>query len=124
MYKIKHIGLQIKEKDLKHFYQDVLGFQQERNFTLSKEETYNIFQIDTEITILFGNCHGCELELFVYEQSVHDGFSHVCISVDDAEAMAARAIKNDYSVYIRKKNEFSTYFIQDSNHHIFEVKNN
>jgi catechol 2,3-dioxygenase-like lactoylglutathione lyase family enzyme len=123
MYKIKHVGLQVKGKDIKPFYQDILGFQQERTFTLSKEDAYNIFQIDTEITVLYGNCNGFELELFVYEPPVKDGFSHLCIAVDNAEAMAGRAIKNNYPVYIRKKNESVTYFIQDENHHIFEIKN-
>lgn len=123
MYKIKHIGLQVKEKDIKPFYQDVLGFQQERTFTLSKEDAYNIFQIDTEITVLYGSCNGFELELFVYDSLVKVGFSHLCITVEDAKTMAERAKTNSYPVYIRKTNEFATYFVKDSNCHIFEIKN-
>lgn len=123
MYQLKHIGLQVAEKDVQNFYQEVLDFEQENSFVLPKEDAYEIFQIAVDIQIIYGNCHGIPLELFVYDHPINRSFSHVCITISDAQAVEEKAREKGYQTFVRRKNQKETFFIQDSQHHIFEIKN-
>lgn len=122
-YKIKHIGLQVNEKDVKNFYGDILGFEAERSFYLSKEETNDIFQYEAETKIIFGKCKGMEVELFVHNATLNPCFSHICFFAQDAKEIAAKAAAKGYRTFIRRKNDKETFFISDGNRQVFEIKN-
>jgi len=120
---IKHIGLQIREKDLEEFYVNVLEFKLLRTFTLSAEEADEIFGINQAVKILFGGSKDIELELFINESPRTPTFSHVCFHTVHASEIADKASLKGYRTFIRGKDGKETFFISDSNHNLFEIKN-
>jgi len=124
MEKIQHIGLQIIEKDLVSFYKNVLGCILSKEFALSEEDTFSIFKISKDVRIIYAQCENIEFELFIDNHIKPPSFNHVCISMSNALEVFKKAEKNGFHAYIREKNnKTQTYFIGDSNHNIFEIKN-
>lgn len=123
--RIHHIGLQIAEKDLQLFYIDILRCVIIREFNLSKEEAFSIFNLSKAVRIIYTRCEGIEMEFFVDSSAVTQTFNHICIHSDIADEIASKANSAGFRVYTRKKNDNTkTYFISDSNHNVFEIKNN
>jgi len=119
---IKHIGLQVIEKDIKPFYIDVMGFKQIRSFNLCDKESNEIFGIKKNVSILYGTSSGLDFELFVDNDPQKPSFNHVCIQTDDVSQMAIIAKERGYKVFKRKGHKSETIFINDSNRNVFEVK--
>jgi len=120
---IKHIGLQIREKDIEEFYVNVLDYKLIRTFTLSADEANEIFGIHQAVKILFGESEGLELELFINESPGMPTFPHVCFHTGHASEITDKAKLNGFRTFIRGKSGYETYFISDSNHNLFEIKN-
>lgn len=120
---IHHIGLQVIEKDVTSFYKNILGCIAIREFILSKEDAFSIFNIKKEVTIIYMQCENIELELFIDNIPKEATFSHVCIHTDNAIDIVNKAKNKNYHVFIReKKDKTKTYFIRDSNYNLFEIK--
>lgn len=116
---LKHIGLQVAEKDVTSFYIDLLDFKILRSFSLSEDDAYNIFKIRKSVKVLYGTCGETDLELFVLDKSSTQTFSHLCIGIEQANTIVEKANKKGYRTYIRNN---QTFFIADSNNNIFEIK--
>ena len=121
--KFNHTGLHVLQVDVKSFYEDILGFEEERSFALSAEESLNIFGIDSRVNIVQGNCGNVNLELFISSNLIQPSYNHVCIAVSDAKRLSELALHKGYKVHTRNGKVSTTYFISDSNNNIFEVKN-
>lgn len=123
--RIHHIGLQIVEKDLQSFYIDILRCVIIREFILSKEEAFSIFNISKAVKIIYTKCEGVEMEFFIDSTLSPKTFNHICIHSDIAAEMASKAISAGFRVYTReKKDSTKNYFISDTSHNVFEIKNN
>ena len=109
-----HVGLQVLESDVEHFYKQVLGGTIEGSFLLSQEDAHLIFGLDTQMQAYWLNCSGFTMELFVNEEALKNTCQHICFSAENAEAIYLKAKKQGYSFYIRKKYEKDTFFIKDS----------
>lgn len=114
----KHTGLQVVEADISEFYEKILGFELLRSFSLTAQESNEIFGIDQDVTILMGTIGGVDLELFVSSKAKNLTFNHTCILADDATGIAERAQQHGYRVHTRGV----TYFVSDNNNNIFEIK--
>ena len=121
--KFVHAGLQVLQKDVKPFYDDILGFKVERSFALSAEESLGIFGIDSPVEIVQGDCDEVNLELFISNNPRLPIYNHSCIAVSNAQAIANSALQKGYRVHNRNGKAGTTYFISDSNCNIFEIKN-
>lgn len=122
---IHHIGLQVIEKDISSFYIHVLGCEVLREFTLSKDDAYPIFNIRKEVNVFYTRCGNIELELFVDKNPKVAAFSHVCIHADNFEEIVIKAQTSGFGVFIREKEDHTkTYFVSDSNFNLFEMKGN
>ncbi len=119
---IKHVGLQVIEKDVDDFYIDILHLKIDRVFTLTEEETLEIFNMPKGTSIYSGNCVGMELELFISDSPKLPTFGHVCFQTSEVTELAEKARKKGYRVYIRNNGKSDTYFVSDSNHNLFEIK--
>ncbi|MDD3568504.1 MAG: hypothetical protein PHT92_08915, partial [Bacteroidales bacterium] len=86
--KFVHAGLQVLQKDVKPFYEDILGFKVERSFALSAEESLGIFGIDSPVEIVQGDCGEVNLELFISNNQRLPIYNHSCIAVSNAQAIA------------------------------------
>ncbi len=118
----KHLGLQVLEKDVKSFYEDILHFKILRTFILSEKEANDIFKISQNVKILYGNCEGVELELFINNDFIKPTFAHIGICTKNAQKIAEEANKKGYRVFTRIKENSETYFISDANSNVFEIK--
>ena len=49
-------------------------------------------------------------------------FGHICFQSSEAERIVKKAAEKGFHTIIRKRNSKETYFINDSNHNLFEVK--
>jgi hypothetical protein len=119
---VKHIGLQVVEKDVKNFYIDIIGCKILSTRFLSKEDAGLIFNIPNEVKILYTACAKVDMELFVTDSPKPATFSHLCIHANCASEIADKALQSGYRVYVRKKENTETYFISDSNFNVFEIK--
>lgn len=122
MNSLLHIGLQINESDLNDFYVDVLGGKIENSFTLNSADAQLIFGLNEEIKAYFVSWEGLMFELFVRDVILPKSCSHNCLITKNATKIANRAQEKGYSLYVRKKYEKDTYFIQDKNTNLFEIK--
>jgi hypothetical protein len=118
----KHLGLQVIEKDVELFYIDVLGFKPSRTFQLSEEESNEIFCINQKVNILFGSCRGLELELFVNHLPQTPSYNHMCIQTKNPQDILTAAKQKGYRVFTRRTSSSETFFVSDSSHNIFEIK--
>lgn len=119
---VKHIGLQVVEADVLNFYEGILGFKSTRSFSLNRNDSNDIFGIDSDVNIIFGNCGEVELELFVSSNPKQPDYNHVCLMVSNAEQLFKLAAQKGYRVFVRQGKLGLIYFITDSNHNIFEIK--
>ncbi len=121
---IKHVGLQVIEKDVTDFYSDILHFKTERIFALTEKDTLEIFNMSNGAKIYFGNCEDMELELFISDSPTSPTFGHACFQTAEAPELAEKAREKGYRVFIRDNGKSKTYFISDTNHNLFEIKSN
>jgi catechol 2,3-dioxygenase-like lactoylglutathione lyase family enzyme len=94
-----HYGLNVSDMDeALSFYQDRLGFEVDRRFSISdvQADIVGVAGVEGEITFL--NAGGFEIELIAYDApengSVHDhmsghdvGVAHLCVEVEDVWAI-------------------------------------
>ncbi|MFA6873074.1 MAG: hypothetical protein WCQ86_03715 [Bacteroidaceae bacterium] len=121
---LKHIGLQVVQKDLLPFYQEVFKMEFQSTFILSKDDSYKIFNKEQVVSIIYAKSEFCDFELFVVEEApLKISFAHLCIELDQPLLFANTASGKGYEVILREKeNKSKTYFIKDSNRNIFEIK--
>jgi len=120
---IHHIGLQVIEKDISAFYMNVLGCMAIREFILSKEEAFPIFNIRNDVKVVYTQCGNIELELFIDKNLKVATFNHVCIHADNVTEIVKNAQTAAFGVFVREKTDHTkTYFVSDSNHNLFEIK--
>jgi len=117
---IIHIGLQVTENDVDHFYKALFDFNPVRTFILTKENAARIFGMPTECTVLVGSCPEMELELFIQEGVMYGTFNHVCFNTHRMAELIVKAKQNGYECIERQPSD--TVFIRDSNRNLFEIK--
>jgi len=118
---IHHIGLQVIKEDVENFYIDLLNFKISKTFLLPRKKSIDIFNVNESPTIVYGTCGDFELELFISKSNVEKTFSHLCLQTENFEEIMEKAKQKGYKVYVHKPNQ--TFFISDTNHNVFEIKN-
>ncbi len=119
---IKHIGLQVKEKDIEVFYKTLLNGKINGSFVLQQDLAIAIFNIKQSAKVVYLKCEDVEFELFVNNNTNPPTFQHVCLQRKDAEEIYKKAVSKGYRTYIHKKSDKETYFIKDKMNNIFELK--
>lgn len=119
---LKHIALEISEKDIRDFYIDILGGEIVNQFVLNKEIAKEIFNIHEAVKVYRFSLKNLEFELFVHKYFNRNTLSHTCIEMEDASNIFKRAYKKNYWVHLRKSGSNNTYFIKDNNGNLFELK--
>lgn len=119
---LKHIALEISEKDIRDFYIDILGGEIVNQFVLNKEVTKEIFNIHQAVRVYCLSLKNIEFELFVHEYLNRNTLRHTCIEIEDASNIFNLAYKKNYWAHMRKSGKKNTYFIKDKNGNLFELK--
>jgi len=117
-----HIALQVREKDVNSFYVDILNGKITHTFALSKEDSFEIFNINKNVIVSQMSCEGIDFELFVDNKRLLPTFAHVCFQSLQAKEIFEKAKLNGYPTYVRNPNSSPTYFVSDTNSNLFEIK--
>ncbi|MCD6329421.1 MAG: VOC family protein [Candidatus Cloacimonetes bacterium] len=119
---IKHVGLTIKDpSEIKNFYEDILGLNIERNFTLTKELNQKLFGFYEEVPVVKLSNGTDVFEIFVTKLPSRNNYSHLCIEVDDRDALIKEVKKRNYPFTIIEKEPDNLVFIQDKFGNNFEI---
>lgn len=120
---LEHIALTIADhKEIKKFYQEILGFAEIRSFILQKELAMEIFGIKKETNVFHIQKDDLLLELFLMPERFEHVYNHLCISVPNREAMVKKAIKDGYECIRVSRQHFDMIFLKDKSGNVFEVK--
>ena len=121
---IKHIGLQVKAKDIPLFYEKILGGKKGRSFVLTETDAKNIFNFHTRVDVIYIRAEGVNFELFVDENTPSKSFTHICLTHRNAERVFIEARQAGFWTHLRQKagGASKTYFIRDNNQNLFEIK--
>jgi catechol 2,3-dioxygenase-like lactoylglutathione lyase family enzyme len=121
---LNHIGINIiEETDIQQFYLDILQFEPDWRFTLPDEISRQFFGISQEPKVVVLKNGQLKLELFVHEEPLTCGYSHLCIEVDDREEIARKCAAAGFPVLRKKRKQGDLIFIKDRSGNVFELKN-
>ncbi|MDP8315373.1 MAG: VOC family protein [Candidatus Celaenobacter antarcticus] len=119
---IKHVGLTIKDpSEIKNFYQEILGLNLEKEFTLTKELNQQLFGFYEEVPVSRLSNGTDVFEIFITKLPSRNNYSHLCIEVDDREAMIEKVKKKNYPYTIIERETEPLVFIQDKFGNNFEI---
>lgn len=119
---LKHVGLQIIENDLEHFYVNLLGGNVEHRFTIPGKVINPIFHVNQEIDVCYINLDDLTFELFIQPGELQENFFHICLQLKNAKMIYQKAVKAGYNTYLRQTEKGKTFFIRDRNQNLFELK--
>ena len=118
-----HIGLNITDKkEVKDFYQDILGFAPERNFTLSAAMSKRFFGMEKETEVFLMKNGNLTLELFLNDKTTRNGYNHLCLAVKDREKTVSLCRTAGYPVQRLERENGDLIFVQDKAGNLFELK--
>lgn len=122
--KLHHIGINIHEKEEGiNFYQNILGFHLEYRFEIKPDLTTAIFGIEKPAEVFLYKNDSIQLELFVFPEKTKQGFTHICITVNDRENMVKKCELARYPLTrIERNDKPDILFIRDKTGNIFELK--
>ena len=123
--RLKHIALNIESIDeLTDFYQNILGFHYAHQFELKADFASEIFGIKKQIEVFVYTNGNIDFELFVCPEKTNQGFTHVCVEMEDCEIIAERCKKAGYPIIrIPREDKPALLFVMDKTNNKFELKN-
>ncbi len=120
---IKHVGLTITDPDeIKNFYQDILDLNLKKEFTLPKELNQQIFGFYEDVPVSILSNGKSDIEVFVTHLPARNNYSHLCIEVDDRDALIKKTKAHKYPCIVIEREFEPHVFIQDRFGNSFEVK--
>jgi catechol 2,3-dioxygenase-like lactoylglutathione lyase family enzyme len=121
--KLEHVALHVKDHtEIKNFYQDILGMELVRSFTMNQTLASDIFWLEESPQVFLMKKDHVQFEVFLSPAKYTPGFSHVCISSSHRDELMEIASKHSYRV-LRLMREYSDLvFIWDHYGNAFEVK--
>ena len=121
--KLEHTALSIsKPEDIKNFYQDILGMEQVKEFTLSGSLANDIFGIEEDTTVFLCRREQTFFELFLTDRPQEHSFNHTCLAVDDRKSIFHKAQQKGYNTIHKQKEHSELLFIKDNSGNVFELK--
>ncbi len=121
--KLEHTALSIsKPEDIKDFYQDILGMERVKEFTLSDSMANDIFGIPKDTTVFLYRSGQTFFELFLIDRPQRHNFNHTCLAFDDKKSIFHKAQQKGYNTIRKQKEHSELFFIQDNSGNLFELK--
>lgn len=119
----KHIALTINDlSEIQNFYIDILGLELIKKFTLSKEISAQIFNIEKKAEVTVVGKNDFSMEIFESSKTSHRDYQHVCIKVDNRKQVMQKAMENNYPCIVIKRDISDIVFIKDGSDNLFEIK--
>ncbi len=118
-----HAGLNILQySEVKDFYHSILGFEIVREFSIDNEVSQEFFQLDKATKAILVNRDNVTLELFLHNEKINRGYTHLCFAVNHRENIAEKCLLKGYPVIRKKREKGDLIFILDGAGNIFELK--
>ena len=121
--KTKHIALQYKDRTkAKIFFNEILGLDFNKTFTLSNELSKDIFGLDEEVTVDVYSNEDAYFEVFITKTKTKYNYEHTCIEIDNEEEFIVKCKMNGIEPIFVKKDGKTLLFIKDFSDYLFEIK--
>ena len=118
-----HVAISIDSpKDIENFYQKILLFTVQKEFSINKEISHNIFNTEEVADVVLMAHQSVQFEIFISRKKETKLFSHVCLAYKHANLIYEKAINSGYKTRIKKNKDNQTYFIFDKSGNMFEIK--
>lgn len=118
-----HVAVTINDlSEIENFYINILGLEIVKKFTLSKEMTGKIFNIEKETEVIVVGKKDFMVEIFRADKTGYKDFQHVCITVDNRKQVIKKAQEKNYPCTIIKRDTSDAVFIRDKSDNLFEIK--
>ena len=90
--KLEHIALTIADPDeIKNFYENILGFTIQWEFSINAELSERIFTIPEPASVTLLKKNDLALEIFQSSRVTPVGYAHICIRIPDRELIIKKA---------------------------------
>jgi catechol 2,3-dioxygenase-like lactoylglutathione lyase family enzyme len=135
---VRHIGLACRdERNADRFYGGLLGLTKQERKTIPVSIAKPLFGLDQPLPVVNYSGAGLHVEVFLTagapepagsngsagsSGALADRLSHVCLEVEDAEALLARAKTLGFAVTRVPKGDGWVVFLEDADGHCFEIK--
>ena len=123
--RIQHVGLVCRsEGNSDRFYQDLLGLEKTRSFTLSRELARDLFGFDQSFQVITYLKDDAHFEIFVIEESkaAPPQFHHVALEVENRERFLEECRGMLVPVVDVSKEGKVVTMIRDFDGNLFEIK--
>jgi len=118
-----HVAVSINDlSEIKDFYVNILGLEIIKKFTLSKDISGQIFNIEKETEVTVIGKDDFSMEIFKSNKTYHYDFQHVCVTVNNREQVIQKAKGNNYPCIIIERDTSDVVFIKDKSNNLFEIK--
>ena len=120
-----HIGLVCSDEEKAcRFYGELLGGELTRRSKLSVDVAQNAFGLDDECEIICFCIDDMVFELFMtgWAEEAPRKISHICIEVENRDALLERAAEMGFAVREAPRGDSSIFFLADLDGNLFEVK--
>ena len=122
---IKYVGLICSEEEnADKFYKEVLGLRKMEPRTLPAALSKDIFNVDSELTMINYLNDEIHFEIFIHDQvkNTTEIIEHICLEVDDRKNFINRCESLGVRFNKIQKEEKTLVFIWDFDNHLFEIK--
>ena len=118
-----HIGLTIKnESEVKDFYEDLLNFKLEKQFTLPKDLNQKIFGFYEDTPVYRLSNGFVDIELFLTNLPARKNYTHLSYETTDRKALVDKAkMKNYPTITVEREEKSDLVFLQDQFGNLFEI---
>ena len=107
------------------FYEGILGLSKVKEFSLDKDLTHKIFDIECDCQIIVYSKENLSVEVFVPGINLEKGapkLDHLCIEVEDKEKFLKKCEAEGLVVKRIPKGDKELYFVKDYDDNLFEIK--
>jgi hypothetical protein len=121
--KTKHIALQYSDrKKAEIFFNKILLLPKNKTFTLSKELSNDIFDINEEVIVDVYSNEDAYFEVFITKIKTNYKYDHTCIEVENEEEFVKRCKGFKIEPKYVKKGDRELLFIRDFSGYLYEIK--
>ena len=118
-----HVALQCNDKEkVETFFTEILGLPIKEKFTVSRELSETIFDIDESVDVkVYGN-NETRFEIFITQTEEKCGYGHVCIEIDNKKKFIDRCKQYGIMPMVITKGGKNLLFVRDFTGNLFEIK--
>ena len=123
---LKHIAVvSSTEENADRFYKDVLGLKKINEKLLPAALSNQLFKVNSELKIVNYANDNVHFEIFISDtqRGQTDRIDHVCLAVDNLEALLETCRKMGVEIVQVPKGDAMITFIKDDDGNLFEIKN-